>query len=174
MHPATLEPGEEVLVAWWDVLEVWRAAMETTASLARWGHDTYVYGESSGWDTVQGFLEHSVKLHAGQFALTAGRSPGFQPKRDGGFKGVDGGVGRVPSARAAQRSPAPPAVEGRATAVGAAVRACAHCGQTGATKVCSKCKAVVYCSRDCQKADWKAHKKKCAAMAATRGIKDVD
>lgn len=29
-------------------------------------------------------------------------------------------------------------------------------------KDCAKCRRVQYCSRDCQKADWKSHKKTCA------------
>ncbi|KAG0016260.1 hypothetical protein BGZ80_009333 [Entomortierella chlamydospora] len=33
-------------------------------------------------------------------------------------------------------------------------------------KRCSKCRAVTYCSRECQKEDWKAHKKLCALLAA--------
>lgn len=28
-------------------------------------------------------------------------------------------------------------------------------------KQCAKCNATPYCSRDCQKADWKTHKKIC-------------
>jgi hypothetical protein len=30
-------------------------------------------------------------------------------------------------------------------------------------KVCSRCKSVQYCSAECQKKDWKHHKKKCVA-----------
>ena len=34
------------------------------------------------------------------------------------------------------------------------------CG-TGATNKCGKCGSVWYCSRDCQKKDWKTHKINC-------------
>ncbi|KAF9345720.1 hypothetical protein BGX26_002811, partial [Mortierella sp. AD094] len=33
-------------------------------------------------------------------------------------------------------------------------------------KRCSKCRVVTYCSRECQKEDWKTHKKLCAVFAA--------
>jgi hypothetical protein len=44
----------------------------------------------------------------------------------------------------------------------------AGCGASGcaseeATGVCSRCQAVRYCSRECQRADWKAHKPACAS-----------
>jgi MYND finger len=32
-------------------------------------------------------------------------------------------------------------------------------------KLCAKCQTVRYCSRDCQKKDWKLHKKTCASAA---------
>jgi hypothetical protein len=47
---------------------------------------------------------------------------------------------------------------------------CGHCrkveGRKGEFKRCSQCKQVAYCSRDCQKADWKSHKAACAASVA--------
>lgn len=41
---------------------------------------------------------------------------------------------------------------------------CANCGSTTHLKECMRCKAVVYCSKECQKAHWKAengHKSTC-------------
>ena len=48
-------------------------------------------------------------------------------------------------------------------------RSCAVCGK-GMTvpKVCAKCKAIAYCSRECQKAHWKVHKKSCAQLVQLR------
>jgi splicing suppressor protein 51 len=49
---------------------------------------------------------------------------------------------------------------------------CASCKKTAASanlsslKACAKCKTTQYCSRDCQKADWKVHKKVCGANAS--------
>jgi hypothetical protein len=40
---------------------------------------------------------------------------------------------------------------------------CVRCGEPGATGMlrCSKCKSVRYCSRECQRSDWKQHKERC-------------
>jgi splicing suppressor protein 51 len=49
---------------------------------------------------------------------------------------------------------------------------CASCNKPGtpllasSLKKCTKCKTTLYCSRDCQKADWKIHKKSCDRGAA--------
>lgn len=47
---------------------------------------------------------------------------------------------------------------------------CATCQKTGSSsqplKKCAKCHETTYCSRDCQKADWKRHKKDCARLAS--------
>ncbi|EOA91456.1 hypothetical protein ACJQWK_04258 [Exserohilum turcicum] len=38
--------------------------------------------------------------------------------------------------------------------------------------MCAKCRTTAYCSRDCQKADWKIHKKICAKQANARAGAD--
>ena len=40
--------------------------------------------------------------------------------------------------------------------------ACASCGLSPANLRCTQCKGVYYCSRDCQKANWKSHKAACS------------
>ena len=43
-------------------------------------------------------------------------------------------------------------------------RACAACDKSGGDikfKMCSACQKVWYCSKDCQRSDWKRHKVEC-------------
>ena len=55
---------------------------------------------------------------------------------------------------------------------------CVTCGEEKATKKCSKCKAVQYCDRECQRLHWFIHKKSCARLgqtsATTLKMTDVD
>ncbi|XP_011647090.1 ankyrin repeat and MYND domain-containing protein 2 [Pogonomyrmex barbatus] len=55
---------------------------------------------------------------------------------------------------------------------------CVTCGEDKATKKCSKCKAVQYCDRECQRLHWFMHKKACARLGqapANNGkLTDVD
>ena len=44
--------------------------------------------------------------------------------------------------------------------------AAAACASEEASSVCARCHAVRYCSRECQRADWKAHKLVCAVLVA--------
>jgi len=43
---------------------------------------------------------------------------------------------------------------------------CSTCGAEKPDKKCSKCKAVQYCDRECQRLHWFMHKKNCARLLA--------
>jgi tetratricopeptide (TPR) repeat protein len=51
----------------------------------------------------------------------------------------------------------------KAECVARAGCASAGCASEEASSVCRRCQAVRYCSRECQRTDWKAHKPVCAA-----------
>jgi hypothetical protein len=51
----------------------------------------------------------------------------------------------------------------KAECVARAGCAAAGCAWEKASSVCSRCQAVRYCSRECQRTDWKAHKPVCTA-----------
>jgi tetratricopeptide (TPR) repeat protein len=51
----------------------------------------------------------------------------------------------------------------KAECVARAGCALAGCASEEASSVCSRCEAVRYCSRECQRTDWKAHKPVCTA-----------
>ena len=54
--PTLLEPGETVLVPHWEVSRIWNYAMKAYMRLETFGHGSYVYGETTGWDIAEGFL----------------------------------------------------------------------------------------------------------------------
>lgn len=57
-------------------------------------------------------------------------------------------------------------VQSAAPAIASATDVCQSCKKGGAAVTlsrCSRCKAAWYCSRECQTADWKEHKKSCNA-----------
>lgn len=39
---------------------------------------------------------------------------------------------------------------------------------------CSRCKTTPYCTKECQRADWKVHKQRCKSLAETRGSDQSD
>jgi len=45
--------------------------------------------------------------------------------------------------------------------------ACKVCGKVEGAQRCSRCRAVSYCGKGCQKADWKVHKPACRAADST-------
>eukprot|EP00808_Paulinella_micropora_P027310 g45810.t1 len=49
-----------------------------------------------------------------------------------------------------------------------ASQACNKCQKTGKMLVCGSCQSASYCSAECQKADWKVHKKPCKKIKAEK------
>ena len=43
---------------------------------------------------------------------------------------------------------------------------CSNCGRDNASKACGRCMTQVYCSTECQRADWKRHKASCQKSRA--------
>ena len=41
---------------------------------------------------------------------------------------------------------------------------CNGCQRLGLWRKCQRCRAVRYCGRTCQKADWRSHKPQCAEL----------
>jgi hypothetical protein len=131
----TQEPGEKLIIPRWEVLKLWNEAMSAYDSIKRWGHECFVYGEVGGWDVVVSFLQQTSHMKVGQYA-PAPLVPGFPAVRDRGHDGESHRTG------------------------------CAFCGKiNGATIMkCSRCKSASYCSKDCQKGDWKKHKGVCKLL----------
>lgn len=49
---------------------------------------------------------------------------------------------------------------------------CVTCSEPKAIKKCSKCRAVQYCDRECQRLHWFIHKKECARSSTTNIAKE--
>jgi hypothetical protein len=57
------------------------------------------------------------------------------------------------------------AINGQRSFTDVSTAYCSTCGEEGAPKKCSKCKAVQYCDRECQRLHWFMHKKACARLS---------
>jgi hypothetical protein len=130
-----IKAEESLIVPRWEVLRLWNEAMSSYDSIKRWGYECFVYGEVAGWDIVVHFLQRTCHNQAGQYA-SAPMVPGFPCARDKGYGAEQNGTG------------------------------CTFCGKTDSEKVmkCSRCKSASYCSKDCQKGDWKKHKPICKLL----------
>lgn len=51
---------------------------------------------------------------------------------------------------------------------------CATCGAAGAKKWCARCKHTHYCSRECQRSAWSAHKVLCGAARTSELLRPLD
>jgi len=51
---------------------------------------------------------------------------------------------------------------------------CMKCRKNSTTQRCANCKSVYYCSRECQKKDWKSHKKHCLDLRVFKKKSDTE
>lgn len=58
-------------------------------------------------------------------------------------------------------------MEGAGTGDEGEILTCKVCGRVEGAQRCSRCRAVSYCTKTCQKADWKMHKLVCRAVEST-------
>jgi hypothetical protein len=132
----TLEPGERWILPRWDVLKLWNEAMSAYDSIERWGHGCFVYLEVVGWNLVVDFLQRTNHLAFSEYA-PAPTNPGF------------------PTVRAKAMNE-----DGETLCDG-----CCFCRKMGGISMkCSRCKSASYCSKECQKGDWKQHKAVCKLL----------
>ena len=47
---------------------------------------------------------------------------------------------------------------------------CSNCNQPNANKICSLCKNINYCSKECQSHNWKNHKSQCFDLVKFKNI----
>ena len=50
---------------------------------------------------------------------------------------------------------------------------CSNCGRDNASKTCGRCMTQVYCSTECQRADWKRHKASCQSVEGMEASADA-
>lgn len=130
--PTYLAPGETLLVPRCEVLQFWNEAMQGPYdALCCMGYQECVYGETGGWDSVVKFLEITRNFEPNQLGFPS-TPPGFPALRDKGFEYGES----ITCARCRKRDPN---IGGK----------------------CSRCHKVCYCSRECQVAHWKQHKREC-------------
>eukprot|EP01084_Bolivina_argentea_P070720 128600_1 len=51
---------------------------------------------------------------------------------------------------------------------------CAACLKEGASSICSRCKCTYYCNIQCQRANWKQHKKICKSLTQSNKTNSID
>ncbi len=112
---------------------------------------------------------------------SAASAPDLQPLGSGSRHNSRAGARSIPHDRQPSGDPVAQSAAGKTSRVAASpgchgrcgVRACACCGITaealenGKLNQCSACRAVQYCGKGCQSADWPAHKAMCKRL---RGV----
>ena len=48
------------------------------------------------------------------------------------------------------------------------IKTCAFCGKTGAKSLCTGCRGVSFCGKECQTAAWPGHKRACRRAMRAR------
>jgi ABC-type multidrug transport system ATPase subunit len=80
---AYIEPGKDLLVPRWEVLQLWNEAMGFCDKVCLVNHGHVVYGETGDWDIVSELLERTSHCRVDQYGTPARN--GFESDRDRGF-----------------------------------------------------------------------------------------
>lgn len=130
------------------------------ASLAA---DASVAGSSSG---------RSGAVPAAASTAAAGQAPSSSAGAGGSVVGAPGSAAAAAAAGPSSAAAATTAGSSSAAAAGGSAsqpKRCANCGATeGKLLKCKGCRAVYFCSADCQKANWQSHKAACKEVQRQR------
>ena len=150
-----------------EVKDMFDEVKKICSSLKHWHVDMFVHGESSCEDLVKGFLrKYKSKLAAARQGVQGLVGGAVGEASIAGMMVPSYGSGMSSRADTRDMGDWTASPSEKPTGKYASKQLCSACGKEFiSTMLCSRCKAVRYCGKDCQKSDWPSHKTTCAPLA---------